>query len=247
MPPARSLALHNVVVTGGSRGIGLGIATALAQSGYEVIAIARRLGPALELAMAQHTNLQFFPIDLTDLATLPEHVRRLRNQVGPIYGLVNNAGIGTAGILSTMPDEQIAQVLQTNVIAPITLTKYVLRSMMAARAGRVVNIASVVASAGYSGLSAYSASKAAMVGFTRSLAREVGSLGVTVNAVAPGFIATEMTHGLTDKQRQQIERRSALQRMATVEEVAAAVEFLMSDRAAAITGTVMTVDAGNTA
>jgi 3-oxoacyl-[acyl-carrier protein] reductase len=239
--------VRNVVVTGGSRGIGLGIATALARSGYEVIAIARRSGPGLEAAMAQHSNLRFFSLDLADLARLADHIRTLRNEFGTIYGLVNNAGIGTAGILSTMPDEHIAQVLQMNVIAPITLTKYILRSMMAARAGRVVNIASVVASAGYSGLSAYSASKAAMVGFTRSLAREVGSLGITVNAVAPGFIATEMTHGLTDKQRQQIERRSALQRMATVEEVAAAVEFLMSDKAAAITGTVMTVDAGNTA
>jgi 3-oxoacyl-[acyl-carrier protein] reductase len=239
--------VRNVVVTGGSRGIGLGIATALARSGYEVIAIARRSGPGLEAAMAQHSNLRFFSLDLADLARLADHIRTLRNEFGTIYGLVNNAGIGTAGILSTMPDEHIAQVLQMNVIAPITLTKYILRSMMAARAGRVVNIASVVASAGYSGLSAYSASKAAMVGFTRSLAREVGSLGITVNAVAPGFVATEMTHGLTDKQRQQIERRSALQRMATVEEVAAAVEFLMSDKAAAITGTVMTVDAGNTA
>jgi 3-oxoacyl-[acyl-carrier protein] reductase len=239
--------VRNVVVTGGSRGIGLGIATALARSGYEVIAIARRSGPGLEAAMAQHSNLRFFSLDLADLVRLADHIRTLRNEFGTIYGLVNNAGIGTAGILSTMPDEHIAQVLQMNVIAPITLTKYILRSMMAARAGRVVNIASVVASAGYSGLSAYSASKAAMVGFTRSLAREVGSLGITVNAVAPGFVATEMTHGLTDKQRQQIERRSALQRMATVEEVAAAVEFLMSDKAAAITGTVMTVDAGNTA
>jgi 3-oxoacyl-[acyl-carrier protein] reductase len=111
----------------------------------------------------------------------------------------------------------------------------------------VVNIASVVASPGYSGLSAYSPSKAAMVGFTRSLARDVGSLGITVNAVAPGFIATDMTHGLTDKQRQQIERLSALRRMATVEDVAASVAFLMSDKAAAITGTVLTVDEGNTA
>jgi 3-oxoacyl-[acyl-carrier protein] reductase len=239
--------MPNVVVTGASRGIGLGIATTLARSGYDVVAVARHLRPALETAMAQHANLRFLPIDLVDFASLPGQVRQLRNQIGQIYGLVNNAGVGTAGILSTMPDEQIAQVIQTNVIAPITLTKYVISSMMSARSGRVVNITSVVASAGYSGLSAYSASKAAMIGFTRSLAREIGSLGITVNAVAPGFVATEMTHDLSAKQRQQIERRSALQRMTTVDDVASAVAFLMSEKAAAITGTVMTVDAGNTA
>jgi 3-oxoacyl-[acyl-carrier protein] reductase len=239
--------MPNVVVTGASRGIGLGIATTLARSGYDVVAVARHLRPALETAMAQHANLRFLPIDLVDFASLPGQVRQLRNQIGQIYGLVNNAGVGTAGILSTMPDEQIVQVIQTNVIAPITLTKYVISSMMSARSGRVVNITSVVASAGYSGLSAYSASKAAMIGFTRSLAREIGSLGITVNAVAPGFVATEMTHDLSEKQRQQIERRSALQRMTTVDDVASAVAFLMSEKAAAITGTVMTVDAGNTA
>jgi 3-oxoacyl-[acyl-carrier protein] reductase len=239
--------MPSVVVTGASRGIGLGIATTLARSGYDVVAVARHLRPALETAMAQHANLRFLPIDLVDFASLPGQVRQLRNQIGQIYGLVNNAGVGTAGILSTMPDEQIAQVIQTNVIAPITLTKYVISSMMSARSGRVVNITSVVASAGYSGLSAYSASKAAMIGFTRSLAREIGSLGITVNAVAPGFVATEMTHDLSEKQRQQIERRSALQRMTTVDDVASAVAFLMSEKAAAITGTVMTVDAGNTA
>jgi 3-oxoacyl-[acyl-carrier protein] reductase len=239
--------MPNVVVTGASRGIGLSIATTLARSGYDVVAVARHLRPALETAMAQHANLRFLPIDLVDFASLPGQVRQLRNQIGQIYGLVNNAGVGTAGILSTMPDEQIAQVIQTNVIAPITLTKYVISSMMSARSGRVVNITSVVASAGYSGLSAYSASKPAMIGFTRSLAREIGSLGITVNAVAPGFVATEMTHDLSEKQRQQIERRSALQRMTTVDDVASAVAFLMSEKAAAITGTVMTVDAGNTA
>jgi 3-oxoacyl-[acyl-carrier protein] reductase len=119
--------------------------------------------------------------------------------------------------------------------------------MMAARAGRIINMSSIVASTGYSGLAAYGASKASLIGFTRSLAREVGSLGITVNAVAPGFIETDMTHGLTEKHRQQVMRRSALQRMASAQDVAAVVEFLMGDKAANITGTVMTVDAGNIA
>ena len=119
--------------------------------------------------------------------------------------------------------------------------------MMSERAGRIVNISSIVAATGYSGLSAYSATKASLLGFTRSLAREVGQLGITVNAVAPGFVATEMTRGLGERQREQIMRRSALQRLPEAQDVAAAVEFLLSDKAKNITGTTLTVDAGNTA
>src|SRR6202012_3504426 len=129
----------------------------------------------------------------------------------------------------------------------IILTKFVIRSMMAAGEGRVVNIASITAFSGYSGLSVYSATKASLTGFTRSLAREVGRLGVNVNAVAPGFVDTDMTHALTAEHREQIVRRSALRRLVDVDDVANAVEFLLSDKAKNITGTVLTVDAGNTA
>jgi len=127
------------------------------------------------------------------------------------------------------------------------LTKYVVRAMMADGGGRIVNISSIVASTGYSGLSVYAATKASLLGFTRSLAREVGRAGVNVNAVAPGFVATEMTQSLTEEHKQQIARRSALKRMVDVDDVANAVEFLMSEKSRNITGTVITVDAGNTA
>jgi len=127
------------------------------------------------------------------------------------------------------------------------VTKAAVRSMMSDGGGRIVNIASIVAFTGYSGLSVYSASKASLIGFTRSLAREVGKLGITVNAVAPGFVDTEMTRGMKEEQREQIVRRSALKRLVDVEDVANAVEFLLSDGAKNITGTVVTVDAGNTA
>jgi 3-oxoacyl-[acyl-carrier protein] reductase len=123
----------------------------------------------------------------------------------------------------------------------------VVRSMMADGGGRIVNIASIVAGTGYSGLSVYSATKASLIGFTRSLAREVGRMGVNVNAVAPGFVDTEMTHALTEEHREQIVRRSALRRLIDIDDVANAVEFLLSDRSKNITGTVLTVDAGNTA
>lgn len=236
--------MRSVVVTGASRGLGLAIAEALVRSGFRVIAVARGESPALRAASGE--ALRFEAADLADLASLPALAKRLRAQ-GPIYGLVNNAAIGTAGVLATMPDAAIEALVRLNVASPITLTKYLVRPMMAARAGRVVNVSSIVADTGYSGLAAYGATKAAMVGFTRSLARELGSLGITVNAVAPGFVETEMTHDLDDHARAAIARRSALKRMAVPEDIAAMVEFLMSERAANITGTVMTVDAGNTA
>jgi 3-oxoacyl-[acyl-carrier protein] reductase len=134
-----------------------------------------------------------------------------------------------------------------NIFSPMVLTKYVVRSMMADGGGRIVNMASITAFTGYSGLSVYAATKASIIGFSRSLAREVGRLGVNVNSVAPGFVQTDMTQDLKDEQRQQIERRSALKRLAEIDDVANAVEFLLSDKAKNITGTVLTVDAGNTA
>jgi 3-oxoacyl-[acyl-carrier protein] reductase len=174
-------------------------------------------------------------------------VRALRAEVGPIYGLVNNAGLGTGGVLANMRDADIERLIRLNTLSPIVLTKYVSKSMMIERTGRIINISSIVASTGYSGLSVYSASKAALLGFTRSLARELGQLGITVNAIAPGYIDTDMTQELTDVQREQIERRSALKRMAEPIDVARSVEFLMGESGRNITGTVLTVDAGNTA
>ena len=151
------------------------------------------------------------------------------------------------GILAMMPDAQIEQLLRINTLAPIILSKYVVRSMLADGGGRIVNMSSIVATTGYKGLSAYAATKASLIGFTRSLAREVGPAGITVNAVAPGFVETSMTHGMEASHRTQIERRSALQRLPEAADVGSAVEFLLSDGAKNITGTVLTVDAGNTA
>jgi 3-oxoacyl-[acyl-carrier protein] reductase len=184
---------------------------------------------------------------LSEIADIPGLVKTIRNDVGPIYGLVNNAAVAVNGALALMPTSQIAELVCLNTLSPIVLTKYVVRGMMADGGGRIVNVASIIGFTGYSGLSVYGATKASMLGFTRSLAREVGRMGVNVNAVAPGFMDTEMTQGLPDASRQQIARRSALQRLPEVGEVADAVEFLLGDKAKSITGTVLTVDAGNTA
>jgi 3-oxoacyl-[acyl-carrier protein] reductase len=244
--------MRNVVVTGGSRGLGLAIAKKLAASGYRVIAVARKETEQLAAAIAEATNaaegdIRFVPFDLSDVDGIQPFVAGLRKSFGRIYGLVNNAALGTDGALSLMPNSKIAELVQLNTLSPILLTKYAVRAMMADGGGRVVNVASIVAFTGYSGLSVYSATKASMLGFTRSLAREVGRMGVNVNAVAPGFLDTEMTADMADDQRAKVARRSALQRLPVLEDVANAVVFLLGDGARSITGTVLTVDAGSTA
>jgi 3-oxoacyl-[acyl-carrier protein] reductase len=244
--------MDNVLVTGASRGIGLAIAKKLAASGYRAIAVARRSSDELQAAIAASEragqgSLVFAALDLAQIEAIPDFVRQLRRERGPIYGLVNNAGIGTEGLLATMPTSQIEALLRLNNLSPIVLTKYVVRGMMADGRGRIVNLSSIIASTGYNALSVYGATKAAMVGFTKSLSREVGRLGITVNAVAPGFIDTEMTRGLDEAQRKRIADRSALRRLAEVEDVANMTAFLIGDTGKNITGAVMTIDAGSTA
>ncbi len=244
--------MRNVLVTGGSRGLGLGIGCKLSASGYRVIALARKESDPLKSAMeeAERANpgsFHFIPFDLAKIEEISQLVKKLRKQFGPIYGLVNNAGISFEGVLALMPNSKIEQLLRLNTLSPIVLTKYVVRSMVADGGGRIVNVASILGSAGYSGLSVYGATKASLVGFTRSLAREVGRAGVNVNAVAPGFVDTDMTQALTGEQRDKVVRRSALKRLAEVEDVANAVEFLLGCKSKNITGTVLTIDAGSTA
>jgi 3-oxoacyl-[acyl-carrier protein] reductase len=244
--------MRNVIVTGGSRGLGLAIAGKLAQSGYHIVAIARKQTDSLLTAIEQGErgnsgSIRFVSFDLGAIEEIPNLVRMLRKDIGPIHGLVNNAAVGFDGALAIMHNSQIDQLVRMNTLSPIILTKYVVRSMMADGGGRIVNVASIVGFTGYTGLSVYGATKASIIGFTHSLAREVGRKGVNVNAVAPGFLDTQMTQSLDEDQRNQIARRSALRRLATVADVADAVEFLLGDRSQSITGTVLTIDAGSTA
>src|SRR5215813_1708670 len=238
-----------VLVTGGSRGIGLGIAQKLAAAGFNVIAVARRESDELRTAIeeARQGNLHFRACDLSAIDELPAFVKATRDEFGPIYGLVNNAGIGTEGLLATMHNSDIEALVRLNVLSPVILTKYIVRHMMADGEGRIVNISSIIASTGYNGLSVYGATKAAATGFTRSLAREVGKVGITVNAIAPGFIATELTQSIDDEQRRRIASRSAMRRLPETEDVAAMVEYLLGEGGRNITGSVLTIDAGNTA
>jgi 3-oxoacyl-[acyl-carrier protein] reductase len=238
---------RNILISGGSRGIGLGVAKKLAGEGYRVFTLARSLSEDLKAAMAAAPAIHFLRYDLSETDGIAEMIRILKAEHGPLYGLVNNAALGTEGLLSNMHNSDIEKLVRLNTLSPIILTKYAMRAMMTAGEGRIVNIASIIASTGYSGLSVYGATKASLLGFTRSLAREVGGLNITVNAVAPGFMSTDMTAGMKDEQKDKIAARSALKRLADVDDVAGAVSYLMSDAARNVTGTVLTVDAGNTA
>jgi 3-oxoacyl-[acyl-carrier protein] reductase len=244
--------MHNVLVTGGSRGIGLAVSRRIAAAGYNVIAVARRESDELrdairDVAKGSAGGIHFKAFDLSDVDAIPAFVKGLRDEFGAIYGLVNNAGIGTEGLLATMHNTEIEALLRLNILSPIVLTKYVVRQMMADGAGRIINMSSIIATTGYNGLSVYGATKAAASGFTRSLAREVGKLGITVNAIAPGFVDTELTQSLSDDQRKRIAGRSALRRLPETDDVARMVEYLLGDGGRNITGSVLTIDAGNTA
>jgi 3-oxoacyl-[acyl-carrier protein] reductase len=237
-----------IVVTGATKGLGLAISTLLVAEGYHVAGVARNESKSFsDLREASSGLVDFVACDLSRVENIHGLAQKLQRRLGRVFGLVNNAGIGGDGLLATMHETEIAAMLAVNLHAPILLAKYLCRGMLINRAGRIVNISSIIASTGFSGLSVYGATKAGLVGFTKSLARELGKAQITVNCIAPGYMETDMTDSLIGARLDSIRRRSPLSRFATPGEVAAAVVYLLSDSAAAITGTVLTVDAGSTA
>ena len=243
MTPPPSL----VLVTGASRGLGLAICEHLATTGYRVVGAARNNTPEFEALQQQHAGaVEFVPLDLAQSSQHHEWVLRLEGQFGPLFGLVNNGAIAYDGVLATMHETQIAELIQVNLTGTIILTKYALRSMLPLRRGRVIQIASIIASTGFNGLSVYAATKAALVGFTRSLAREVGRANITVNSVSPGYLETDMSGGLAPDKMETIVRRSPLRQLAAVGDVAAAVGYLLGPAGERVTGIDFKVDAGST-
>lgn len=240
--------MKNVLITGAARGLGLAIATRLAGDGYNVIGVGRSLTEEYQSLIDQSSNghVSFEVYDLNDLEGIPDLVSSVTRNVGPLYGLINNAAIGLDGLLATMHASDISRVLRVNLEAPILLAKFACRSMLARKEGRIINISSIIATTGFNGLSVYGATKAGLVGFTRSLARELGRTNITVNCVAPGFMATEMTAGLEADKLESIRRRAPLG-LAEPKDAAGAVAYLLSVDARRVTGSIVTVDGGSTA
>lgn len=238
-----------VLVTGTTRGLGLAIATRLLSWDYKIIGTGRNQSEASSSLAKSNPNYIFQALDFSVNDGIAGFVKQITEEHGQLYGLVNNAALGYDGILPTIHEKQIYELLDVNLLAPILLAKYASRSMLVSphRGGRIINISSIVASTGYKGLSVYAATKAGLIGFTRSLARELGSANITVNAVAPGFMQTDMTSGLQENKMASIKRRCALPELARPEDVADAVEYLLSNEAKNITGTTLTVDAGSSA
>ena len=238
-----------VLVTGGTRGLGLAVSRRLAHDGYCVIATGRRLTTELEHLIGEtHAGVvEFAEMDLAEVGDLQGLIRGLTDTHGPLYGLVNNAAIAHDGLLATMHDTAIMEAVTVNLLGTIVISKYASRSMLLSRQGRIINVASIIAHTGFSGLAVYGATKAALLGFTKSLARELGRGGITVNSVSPGYMQTDMTSSLDPAQVEAIRRRSPLGRLASVEDVASTIAFLLSDEADSISGTDVVVDAGSIA
>jgi len=237
-----------IVVTGASKGLGLAICKRLIEQNYKVVGVARSKSDEFKTLEDENKEQIFYKqYDFNNTKDIHELIKSITKEHGNIYGLINNAALGYDGVLGTMHESQISELIRVNIEAPILLTKYASRSMLMKLRGRIINISSIIASTGFNGLSVYGATKASLNGFTKSLARELGKAKITVNSIAPGYMQTAMTAGLQGEKLESIKRRSPLGHLATVEDVTGAVVYLLSYDAKNITGTTITVDAGSTA
>ncbi len=231
------------VVTGASRGIGRAIAGRLAEAGATVVLVARN-ADALKQVEQELPRSRAFPLDISDPDAVKAGFKEILAETGQIDILVNNAGITRDNLLLRLKDEDIRHVLDVNLRSMFSTCQQVVRPMMKQRWGRIINITSVIGMMGNAGQSNYAASKAGIIGFTKSLAKELGSRNITVNAIAPGFIETDMTADLSDDVRKQLTESIALERLGSGEDVANAVLFLASDLSGYMTGDVLNVTGG---
>ena len=232
------------LVTGASRGIGKAIATKLAAEGATVIGTATSEGGAASIGEylgAQGTGMV---LDVTNADSVSEVLGAIEEQYGPISILINNAGITRDNLMMRLKDADWDAIINTNLTSVFKISKACLRNMMKARKGRIITIGSVVGSTGNPGQTNYAAAKAGLIGFSKSLAREVGSRGITVNTVAPGFIDTDMTRALSDEQRDALKGQIPLSRLGDPDDIANAVAFLASPSASYITGETLHVNGG---
>jgi 3-oxoacyl-[acyl-carrier protein] reductase len=236
----------HIVVSGGSRGLGGALVKGLLQAGYRVSTFSRH-ATAFTNQLATEKNFFYAPADVSDGASMEAFLNCSEQRFGPPYGLINCAGVAADGVLATVPDQAIETVLDVNLKGPLRLTKLVTRKMLLTKeGGAILNISSIVGLRGYNGLAVYSATKGGLDAMTRALARELGRRRIRVNSIAPGYLETEMTHGMGREQLDQIARRTPLGRLGRPEDVVGAVLFLLSPASEFITGHVLVVDGGIT-
>ena len=239
---------RTVVISGASRGLGAVLVRAfLTDSDCNLAMCARsetEFVKSLSSDSATRDRVFFKTVDLSNRDDVQNYVKDVKHRFGTVHVLINNAGVALDGVLALQTDKAVDQMIDINLKGTISLTRACVREMLINRWGRIVTITSIVGQSGFRGLSVYSMTKAGLDGFTRSLARELGDRGVTVNSVAPGFLETEMTHGLTAEQKQQIVRRTPAGRLGRSEDVAGIVKFLCSDAAEFITAQTIVVDGG---
>ena len=237
---------QTALITGAGRGIGKTIALKLAESGADIVLA--DMNPEVAEVRVEVESLGrkclTFEADVTDFVAIDEMVKKIIEELGSIHILVNNAGITQDNLFMRMKPEQWSKVIDVNLNGVFNVTKAVIRPMVKQRSGKIINISSVVGFSGNPGQVNYSSTKSALVGFTKSLAREVGARGVTVNAVAPGFIDTAMTQALNESQQEAILQQIPLGRMGDANDIANAVAFLASEEASYITGTILHVNGG---
>ena len=236
------------VITGGTRGIGKQIAINLAKNGYDIATNFRTENEDLKKLEEQikEIGVKFFTYrcDVSDFSSSEEFIKNVISEFGKIDVLINNAGITKDCLLMRMKKEDFENVIDVNLVGTFNITRNVIPHMIKAKTGRIVNISSVVGVSGNAGQTNYSASKAGIIGFTKSLAKEVASRNITVNAVAPGFIQTQMTEVLKDDVKEEILKQIPLKRFGTTEDVANVVKFLISEESTYITGQVINIDGG---
>lgn len=239
-----------VVISGGSRGLGMGLVSHFLANGYCVATYSRQSSPFIEETQSQFkgedNRFYWEAVDGADYKKIETFSRNVFKRFGRIDNVINNAGIGTDGILTLMPRHSISQIIAINFESAVQLSRACTKYLLLKKGGAIINISSINGIRGHSGLSVYGATKAALDGFTRGLAKELGPRGIRVNSIAPGYLATEMTEHFTDAQRQRIIRRTPLGRLGRVEDVVSMASFLLSHDAEFITGQTFVVDGGFT-